>query len=195
MTVHKGIAQLNFSAGKCEITMRSQKEPYVLAFLIFVVGAYLTGVAFFFYNIANHPGKADSELMFVVCSIFSLFLVYSSIKKLMWLLGGKEIINIGMNELVITRKNHLFKKPKTYPLQNLRNFKSEPDFDYEDRAVGTGRWTWIGVKQGGVFSFEYDGRTILFGEALPYEEGQEIIQLLLEKGLIKEEIVWKRNVN
>jgi hypothetical protein len=107
-----------------------------------------------------------------------------TVKTIIWLFWGEEIIEIGMGTFSISRKNDLFTREKVYDLNECREFRIREVDSESDRK----HWFifYYRSKERGTIAFDYGMRNFCFGEDLYEPEAQYLLNVMKSKRVLTE---------
>jgi hypothetical protein len=179
-----GRAIINEFYDGLEIIIPAKKNLFVLA----VSSAWLVGVVYFgtfVFTLVQDSRAANARPFTYVFLGILIIPVTSAVSKLWWNMAGKELIRVSQGVITIHRKGAWFKRTKNYELTLCTNFcaveAEMPIYHYNNRTTAMLR------KQPnpGTISFTCDVvDTIQFGDYLPEDEANYILERLRAKKLI-----------
>lgn len=106
------------------------------------------------------------------------------IKDAIWLIWGREIIEIDRDTFSITRKNDFLSREKVYDLSECKHFR------IRDKNSATDNKNWFIFyyqnKDTGNIAFDYGMKTFSFGDDLYEAEARYVLNALKNKGFIPE---------
>ncbi|MEO3408584.1 hypothetical protein AAFN85_32010 [Mucilaginibacter sp. CAU 1740] len=107
-----------------------------------------------------------------------------SIKNAIWLIWGREIIEIDKNTFGITKKNYFLSRDKVYDLKECKHFRIRDKDSTADRKY----WSIFYYRNDdpGNIAFDYGMKTFSFGEDLQEAESRYILDFIKERGFIPE---------
>jgi len=100
-----------------------------------------------------------------------------ALKILLFLIAGKEFIQLNGTQLTIGKQGFLIGKSKTYDLQKIK------DFSVCDMG-NSSQTNWM-EQNNSVIQFDYGMKTIRFGDSLSEAEAKHIINQIRTKGKMK----------
>jgi len=184
-TPYTGRAIINELYNGVDIIVPAKKNWFIVVFLSFWICGWLVGEISVIREVTGVSGDGSSNgfLSFWLCgwTIGGIM----AIRTWWWNVAGKEIINISQGVLSIDKKGAIFKKIKSYNLNEAKNFRvyEEPgiDNDFSRRSSGS-LWN---LASSGTIKFDYGMETVKFGDKLYQAEGEYILERLRNKRLIK----------
>lgn len=127
---YNGRATITDNFDQLQIVIPSKKNYFITAFLGFWLCGWLVGEIVALTQVAKITQvNSDNipELFIVVwlCgwTVGGIF----AIRTFLWMIAGKEIITISQGVLSVSRKYALFVRPKSYDLQEAKNFRVQED--------------------------------------------------------------------
>lgn len=127
----------------------------------------------------------ESSRVFMIIWISGwIFSGVMAVKLIIWLLLGKEIIEVGMGTFSISRKNDLFTREKVYDLDECREFRiREVDSESDRKYLSI---FYYRNKERGTIAFDYGMRNFCFGEDLYEPEAQQLLGVMKGKKVLTE---------
>ena len=141
--------------------------------MIFFIGIWLVTwgaiIITIGYGLSNNPKKADTLLF----SVFILLLLFGllAIDILLWLVRGKESIEITNDNFIIKRMGSLLKLKRSYPIREINGFSVSDGNNVSFWAKSYGL-------AGGQIRFDVKGKTKFIGQTLTKAEAQEYVNEL-----------------
>jgi hypothetical protein len=185
---YQGNAVIEDTLGGVEITIPSKQNLFVTLFLCFWLCGWATGEFFVIAALLGLTVKGElavSPFLLAWLAAWTIGGVFI-IRFVLWSLRGKEIITIGKGELTIDKKAALFYKPKTYDLNQGKNFRCVDDSSGYYGAWGRRGGNSYGLDNTGIIKFDYGMKTIRFGGNIDEAEGNYLLQKLREKKILTE---------
>jgi hypothetical protein len=165
------------------ITVPAKRDGFVL-FLVSIW--FIACAAVLIYGPAKTLGTVGDDApawLVYVWMIGTVWFTFLCIATWWWSISGKEVITLSADALTIDKKGSVA-KPQTFDLKEAKNFRALPD-PVKPGNFGTGRiarpWNFAAE---GTIKFDYDQKTIKFGDRLSQVEGEYILERLRSKKLI-----------
>ena len=131
----------------------------------------------------NATGNANRAFMIFWISGWAI-MGLMAVKNMIWLIWGREVIEIDQDTFSITRKNDFISREKVYDLSECKNFR------IRDRDSAADNKTWFIFyyqnKDTGNIAFDYGMKTFSFGDDLHEAEARYVLDTLKNKGFIPE---------
>ena len=183
-TPYTGRAIINESYNGVEIIVPARRNWFLTVFLSFWLCGWAVGETFAIREVTGVAGHAsfDGFLSLWLCgwTVGGIF----AFRTWWWNVAGKEIINISQGVLTVDKKGAIFKRIKSYDLNQAKNFRAyeEPGIDNDfGRSSSGSLWN---PAANGTIKFDYGMETVKFGDKLYQAEGEYILEKLRSKRLI-----------
>ena len=181
----KGRSTIKSQSGDIEISIPSRKNWFVILFMTGWLGGWLMGE---FFAITMVFSEIESMLFARVFIFFWLIAWtvggYFVIKNYIWSLAGKEVIIAGHGELTIKKSGLLFSKPKTYNLNESKNFRvkdeSNANISYWGRRSSL--YTW--PDNSGKIYFDYGLMSVSFASEIDLQGTQFVLDTLSKNKIL-----------
>ncbi|MDR3695495.1 hypothetical protein [Mucilaginibacter sp.] len=105
----------------------------------------------------------------------------SAIQNWWWNFAGKEVITLTQGILTIDKKGALFKKIKSFHLNQAKNFRALEDPGINDGFSRSRQGSLLNPAGNGTIEFDYGMETVKFGDKLYQAEGNYILDRLRAK--------------
>jgi len=181
---YTGRAIINDNYDGMEIIIPAKKNWFVLVFLCFWLCGWVVGETFAIREVTGLGGHGapDGFLTIWLCgwTVGGVF----AFSTLWWNIAGKEIINIQQGVLTINKKGAIFKRLKSYDLNQAKNFRALEDPDINNGFGRSRQASLLNPACNGTIKFDYGMETVKFGDKLYQAEGDHILGRLRAKKLI-----------
>jgi hypothetical protein len=181
----QGRAIINEEFDYLEIICPAKRITFVFGFLaIWLCGWFFgefTAIASLISN--KGPDANDSFMLFWLCgwTVGGAF----ALRIFWWMLMGKEIVKAGQGTITITKKGAFFIKPKTYNLNDAKNFRIQvTDDNYCSGWGSRGSKNGLDIANAGTIRFDYGMQTIKFAEGVDEAEAGYLLQRLKAKKIL-----------
>ncbi|MCH8569030.1 MAG: hypothetical protein LAT67_12225 [Balneolales bacterium] len=164
---------------KKEIEYTSKKNLIPKVFITLPFGIWLTGLAFL---ISFHFNPGTHVLLIVFIFVFTVMwsaLGFSLFDLWLWVMSGKEIIEVSDGKLSITKRVFLFKRKKVFDLAHVRNLNDSKIFGFKAALNGL---PYLGFENG-MIRFDYGMKTFRFGNGISRLSALKIISEFKESRL------------
>jgi hypothetical protein len=177
----RGRARVERGAEGLEITIRAQREWFVVVFVVVWLSFWLYGGAHAVADLVTGRTGGDTPflLVWLVAWAAATVLAFAS---LAWRLAGREIVALAPDELRVTRAVGPFRRTRRFARHRIARVRTDPWRGGRRsawRSVQTGGdWLAVWGLGGGSVVFDYGARTHRFGIRLDEAESAQIAELL-----------------
>lgn len=107
---------------------------------------------------------------------------FFAIRTFLWTVAGREIIEVGMGQLTISRKGVPFAKSKVYNLNESKKFRVQDDNNgFQSMWGNSKRSNFFNIADSGTIRFDYGMQTVKFGNGLDEAEADFVLKKLSDK--------------
>lgn len=176
-TPANGRAKVYKNGNNIEVQIPTKKNWFVITFLMVWMGGWFIGevsvITVLFTN--DTPLFANVFLLFwlTAWTIGGLF----TMRTILWLIAGLEIIKVEDGILEIGRQILNFKKTKKYQITEVRYLAINPVSINDIWGMGSQR-NIFSFNNNGVIKFDYGLKTLKFGGGIEEAEGRLLIETL-----------------
>ena len=186
---YSGRAVLQESIRDLVIEIPSKKNWFVIIFMVGWLGGWLLGeIAALGFLIGVFVGD---EQVFASFFIFFWLIAWTAggffaMRAVFWMISGKEIISFRSTELMVQKKGMLLSKPKTYDLNEVKNFSVNANSGIDTIFGNIDRTNPWNTGNQGMFKFDYGLKTIRFGNGIDEAEARFLLEKIRSKKLLRE---------
>lgn len=183
---YEGRATITDNYGTVDVVIPVKRQLFVTLFLGFWLCGWLVGEVFVLTMLLGGfslggDGMFVSLFMAVWLTGWTVGGLFA-LRAFFWLLLGKEIITIGQGRMTINKKGLLFKKPKTYDMNDVKGMRVEAPaslgYNYGSRNSLNNTFA------GGTIRFDYGMKTVKFAGGIDEAEAKHIVKELKRKGYL-----------
>ena len=167
-----------------KISIPVKRNWFLIIFLSFWLCGWLAGEIFASKSAFGLGGAGVADAFLLIWLVGWSVGGFFAVRTWLWNLIGNEIILAEQGVLTIDKKGVLFYQPKTYDLNEAKNFRAEETY-MENSFFGSKRTTnFWNMDSNGTIKFDYGLQTIKFGNNLYEAEANYILQKLRSKKII-----------
>lgn len=186
---YEGRAIVRDNYGTMDIVIPVKRQIFVVLFLGFWLCGWLLGEGFAIGALFGFSSFGGGEIFVTLFmgvwlagwTVGGLF----AMRVFFWLLIGREVITVGQGKITISKKGMLFKKPKTYDLNEVKNMSVEELASVGNFSYGR-RNSFAAMMNNGIISFDYGLKTVRFAGGIDAAEGKHILKEMRRKGYLYE---------
>jgi hypothetical protein len=181
-TPHAGSATINREGSSLEITIPTNKNWFNIIFL----GAWLGG---WYVGEMSAIGHVVDDNIALLDSWFLIFWLIgwtiggiAVILILLWIVGGKETVNVDDGEITIGKEIFGLGNYKTYKISTIKYLALARRLDRDRWGQSMDRY----LLKNGLIEFDYGLRTIRFASGVDVAEARHLIEVLKGNANFKE---------
>ena len=181
-TPFNGRAVLSDTFNEFIITIPSKKNWFIVIYMCVFLCFWFIGVIFAFVMIfsSNNDKSIFPQLLPTIWLLGWTLGGFQGIKRLIWIILGKEIITFSVGQFSINRSGALLEKTKTYNLNEAKDFRIHIIEDF----ITIGRGRRKSLRDEGVIHFDYGLKTLKFAIAIDEAEAKFLLAKLKAKGFL-----------
>lgn len=181
---YNGRATVTDNFDQFQIIIPSRKNWFVLLFLILWLGGWVMGESFATAEVTHGNNNIPDHFLYVWLCGWTIGGIVV-IRIFLWSIFGKEVIEAGKGQLSISKKMALFVKPKTYDLNECKNFRVQDEGKQFESDWGIRKNPdLLNFADDGIIRFDYGMKTVKFGSGLNEDEAIMILKKLRDKRIL-----------
>ncbi len=180
---HNGRADIYENYNGITITIPSVKNWFIIAFVGFILSTWSIGIIIAIVSALVGGNIPAIAIMLMLC-FWAAFMIIP-FRVFLWTVMGKEILTFEAGVLTLEKKWLLFYKPKSYDLNEARNFRVQEDPLTGIMPFGMRPFGIFRMGNSGTMRFDYGFQTIKFGDSIDEAEANYILAVLRSKRLIQ----------
>ncbi len=186
---YPGRAQVVETPDEIVITIPARRKWYLILFLTAWLGAWLLGEVFALGTVLGgyhgSGGEFVSLFLLVWLTIWTVGGVHV-IRRLVWMLAGREIISISQTEFRIHRQGQLFSNPKVYDVKEVKRLLVNSTggiHPFFREFHSSGFWN---MGNNGMLKFDYGLKTVHLAGGIDEAEARHLLERIEAKKLLRE---------
>ncbi len=152
---------------------------YMVGGIIYVLGLMVGGALGWLGNGSSEPGSNSVLIITIICLLPFLFMLLGmggiAIYSFIWQIIGKEIIQVNLETLIITKQVFRWKQSKEHSAQAVKDLRVNTQ---QLSSFAPVRSVQKLLGQDGMITFDYGAKTVRFGLEIDEAEAKQIIQIL-----------------
>ena len=185
---YSGRAKISETMRSISIELRPKRHWFAIVFATFWLVGWTIGELLALKRVFNGIISGDllnfGFLFTLICLFGWNYFGFFMIRSWLWLTIGSDIISFDRSKLKIRRKGILFHSPKSYDLQEVKNFAINQHY-VNDIFSSNSNKNIFRLSSNGIFKFDYGLKTIKIGQGIDEAEGRFIIKKVVTKGFLK----------
>ena len=149
---------------------------FMIFFGIYISGWILGGIAVIFSAAFSSNPDFPVVMFILIWLLITSFITFFIGRGVWWMAFGKEIIIIERDVLTVEKKGALFVKPKSYDLNEAKNFRVQEDFVSYQNIFGFNKAMLLNMWNTGTIRFDYGMQTVKIAGGIDEAEATFLLQ-------------------